>query len=292
MDIRLFLHRRPPSAHPAGWTLKPGAWVLVNSQSPHSQAQLMALRIAKVHIRRTRSAQFRIARGTTAHSSARQPSANPWLALVDQDRLLRQRALFAAQQGDFLFAIKAFNQLIERNSESAADYNNRGLVYFQCGQMSSALADYNYAIRLSPELANVYNNRANYYAALGDLSSAIEDYEQALRLDPMNVRAWVNQGITFREMELFEQAIENFDQALNINGQTGDQTMQQLLAGHIFAERGRTNHLAGDWNCAIMEYHRAIEALNAPDTSFDCQPDYLRHQLSQWLKELTQPSRG
>jgi tetratricopeptide (TPR) repeat protein len=286
MDIRLFLHRRPPSAHPAGWTLKPGAWVLVNSRSAYAQTQLMALRIAKAHIRRMRSAQFRTTRGSATQSSAlRQPSANPWLALVDQDRLLRQRALFAAQQGDFLFAIRAFNQLIERNADSAADYNNRGLVYFQFGQLASALADYNYAIRLSPELANVYNNRANYYAALGDLSSAIEDYEQALRLDPMNVRAWVNQGITFREMELF-------DQALNINGQTGDQMMQRLLAGHIFAERGRTNHLAGDWNCAIMEYHRAIEALNAPDTSFDCQPDYLRHQLGQWLKELTQPSRG
>jgi tetratricopeptide (TPR) repeat protein len=283
MDIRLFLHRRPPSTRPAGWTLQSGAWMLVTHQS--TEAQLIR-RLAKARIQRQRSAL------SPSASALRQPSANPWLALVDQDRLLRQRALFAAQQGDFLFAIKAFNQLIERNSDSAADYNNRGLVYFQCGQMASALADYNRAIRLSPELANVYNNRANYYAALGDLTSAIEDYEHALRLDPMNVRAWVNQGITFREMELFEQAIENFDQALNINGQTGDQMMQRLLSGHIFAERGRTNHLAGDWNCAIMEYHRAIEALNAPDTSFDCQPDYLRHQLGQWLKELTQPSRG
>jgi tetratricopeptide (TPR) repeat protein len=217
---------------------------------------------------------------------------NPWLAQADSDRLLRQRALYSAQMGDFDFALKAFNCLIARNPLSAADYNNRGLVHFQCGQLASSLADYNHAIKLDPNLANVYNNRANYYAALGELTLAIEDYDQAIRIDPMNVRAWVNQGITFREMELYEQAIENFSYALDINDQASDRSTQLILEGHIFAERGRSHHLAGDWNCAITQYHHAIDVLNAQADLSISTPFYLRQQLDDWLKELTLPLIG
>jgi tetratricopeptide (TPR) repeat protein len=222
----------------------------------------------------------------------RPQKADNWLAQEDSDRLLRQRALYAAQMGDFAFALQGFNCLIERNPQSAADYNNRGLVYFQSGQLASALADYNSAIAIDPNLANVYNNRANYYAALGELSLAIEDYDQAIRIDPMNVRAWINQGITFREMELYEQAIENFSYALDINQGGDNDTTRLILEGHIFAERGRCYHLAGDWNCAITEYHHALDLLERQQQMEISAPLYLRQQLEDWLKELTQPLIG
>jgi tetratricopeptide (TPR) repeat protein len=218
------------------------------------------------------------------------PPADPYLLPEDADRLLRQRALYAAQNGDCAFALRGFNHLIDRHPDNAADYNNRGLVYFQSGQLALALADYNYAIALEPNLANVYNNRANYYAALGELTLAIEDYDQAIRIDPMNVRAWINQGITFREMELYDQAIENFFYALDINEHSGDPVTQKMLEGHIFAERGHAYHLAGDWNCAIAEYHRALAILNDRDAFVEIgSSQHLQHQLEDWLRELTGP---
>jgi tetratricopeptide (TPR) repeat protein len=218
------------------------------------------------------------------------PPANPYLLQEDADRLLRQRSLYAAQNGDCAFALKGFNHLIDRQPDNAADYNNRGLVYFQSGQLAMALADYNYAIDLEPNLANVYNNRANYYAALGELTLAIEDYDQAIRIDPMNVRAWINQGITFREMELYDQAIENFFYALDINQHSGEPATQTMLEGHIFAERGHAYHLAGDWNCAIAEYHRALAILNDRDQFVEIgSSSHLQQQLEDWLQELTQP---
>jgi tetratricopeptide (TPR) repeat protein len=218
--------------------------------------------------------------------------SNDWLEPADRDRLLRQRALHAAQVGDFKFALQSFNRLLERNPASAADYNNRGLVHFQCGQLASALADYNQAIRHDPYLANVYNNRANYYAALGELHLSVEDYEEAIRLDPMNVRAWINQGITFREMDLYDQALQNFEQALQINRHTDGMENQLLLECHIHAEQGRTNHLAGDWNYAITEYHQAIDLLNAQADMELPVPHYLRQQIEAWLQELTQMAMG
>ncbi len=227
--------------------------------------------------------------------SLRQPRAprlaNCYLAQEDADRLLRQRALYAAQNGDCAFALKGFNHLIKHNPHSAADYNNRGLVYFQLGHLTEALADYSVAIRLDPNLANVYNNRANYYAALGEMMRAIEDYDQAIRIDPMNVRAWINQGITFREMELYEQAIENFSYALDINQHNDDVTSQKMLNGHILAERGHAHHLVGDWNCAIADYYRAHDILADQEIYTEIGPSFhLQQQLKAWLNELTQAS--
>ncbi|MBW4520869.1 MAG: tetratricopeptide repeat protein [Scytolyngbya sp. HA4215-MV1] len=196
---------------------------------------------------------------------------------------LRQRALMKAQQGHFAEAIAVFDRLITANPNSAIDYNNRGLVHFQSGQSESALLDYDRALQLNPRLANVYNNRANYYAAAGRLAEAIADYGMAIDLDPGNIRAWINQGITFRDLEMYEQAVENFDFALQFLLAT---TATSPLIGHLYAERGRTSHLLGDWNCAIADYCRALEKL--PEAAIDSADISLRLrlQVTNWLSEL------
>lgn len=195
----------------------------------------------------------------------------------EQNKLLRQQAIAAAQTGDYSSAVDILNLLIARNPESATDYNNRGLIHFQNGAYSQAIADYNRAIQLNPSLASVYNNRANYYAAQGQLAEAIADYDQAIDLDPSNIRAWINQGITFRDLEMYEQAIANFDIALYLGH----------LTEHVHAERGRAYHLAGDWNCAIADYHQALAQL----AQIDIAPVATRLQLQvqTWLDELLGP---
>lgn len=195
------------------------------------------------------------------------------------DSYLRSWASTMAQQGDYREAIALLNQLIERHPDHAIDYNNRGLVYFQSGQTGLAIADYNTALQLNPQLASAYNNRANYYAACGQLSMAILDYDEAIDLNPSYVRARLNRGITLRDLKEYEQAIENFDIALLL-GQ---------LEGHIYAERGRTYHLWGDWNCAIADYRRALTYL--PDKSdFSSDPaTRLRLQVEAWLNQLLSP---
>lgn len=217
--------------------------------------------------------------------SAPQPCRQRFALDTASDRDLRQQALAMAQQGHYLEAIALFDWLIEINPKSAIDYNNRGLVYFQWGELDKALADYNHAIRLNPRLANVYNNRANYYAAQGDLVEAIADYDTALDLDPANLRAWLNQGITFRDLELYDRAIENFELALQLLELS---TPSPTLAGHLYAERGRAHHLAGDWNCAIADYRRALTKLPLPSTAAGA-TKRLRLQTERWLSSLVRP---
>lgn len=211
----------------------------------------------------------------TAKSVAQQENDKWQQELLESASYLRAWASEKAQQGSYGEAIALLNQLLNRNPQNAIDYNNRGLVYFQARQFDQAIADYNKALELNPRLAKAYNNRANYYAATGDLVAALADYDQALDFNPSYVRAWLNRGITLRDLERYPEAIENFDIALLL-GQ---------LEGHIYAERGRTYHLWGDWNCCIADYRRALTLLPEHSTSTD-PANRLRVQVETWLNEL------
>ena len=209
------------------------------------------------------------------------------LAQADLDYLLRQQSLFSAQRGSFTVALEGMDLLIDRYPESAPDFNNRGLVHFQAGHWTEAIADYDRAIHLDEGLANAHNNRANYYAAKGDLFAAVADYQTAIEIDPSNVRAWINQGITFRELDMHVAALDNFEEALGLVAQEEDETQYIFLSAHIFAERGRTHHLFGDWNCALSDYYEAIAHLNHDSQTIAYPP--LWWQIDTWLSELLQP---
>jgi tetratricopeptide (TPR) repeat protein len=209
-------------------------------------------------------------------STVRRKPAFSEVTRSDEDILLRQQALTEAQQGNYTKAVLLFSQLIERSPDNAQDYNNRGLVYFQSGQMEKAIADYNKALELNPCLDSVYNNRANYYAARGQLLEAILDYDIAIDLNPSNIRAWINQGITFRDLQMYERAIESFDLALCFG----------RLEGYIYAQRGRTYHIWGDWNCAMADYNRAIDYLPISDNLTNDPASRLRFQVEIWVDEL------
>ncbi len=232
----------------------------------------------------------RIAWAARTVARSRKSSPMSRLEQADVDRLLRQQSLFCAQRGDFSTALSGLNLLLSRYPHSAADYNNRGLVYFQSGKWDLALCDYDKALALDDTLANAYNNRANYYAAQGDLFVAMADYQTAIELDSSNIRAWINQGITFRELDMYIPALDNFEEALDLNDQEPDPGVYIFLSAHIYAERGRTNHLLGDWNCAMTDYYEAIAYLNHESQGHTYPP--LWWQVDGWLGELMEIQKG
>lgn len=202
---------------------------------------------------------------------------------------LRQQAMDQAQQGNLVEAIWLFTKLIEYNPCSASNFNNRGLLHFQCGDYEQALIDYHSALLLNPRLAKVYNNRANCYALMGDLKAAIADYERAIDLDPTDIRARLNQGITFRQLGLYEEATEILDLALQCSqflSTTDIIGVPASLEGHLYAERGRALHLAGDWNYAIADYQRALARLPLSSSNIAAR---LRQQIKIWMSDLLNP---
>jgi tetratricopeptide (TPR) repeat protein len=77
-----------------------------------------------------------------------------------------------------------------------------------------------------------------------------------------------------RELGLYERAIDNFDFAEKLGS----------LKGHIWAERGRTYHLMGEWNCAVADYQRAKIQLREATAD----PGSLE-RLETWLSDLFKP---
>lgn len=216
------------------------------------------------------------------------------LSLAEQEALLRQKALYEIKQGNYIAAIDLFSLLIERNPQNVTAYNNRGLLYVQNGQFSDALADYNEALQLNPRLAKIYNNRANCYASMGRPMEALFDYEMALDLNPANIHARINQGITFRELDMYEHAIETFDLALQFDemGNVRSVDPTTSIAGHIYAQRGRTSHLSGDWNYAVADYRRSLLVLSPSNTTLLDVSKRLRTQVKHWLSELLHPEHS
>lgn len=195
---------------------------------------------------------------------------------LDGISLLRRRALREARRQHFSYALSILNRLLLRQPDSATDYSNRGLVHFWNNQPQQALADYNRALTLNPNLASAYNNRANYFASQGALEAAIADYDRAIDLNPLNPRARINRAVTLRELQRYDAALDALDEAL----------LFRRLTGHIYAERGRTYHLRGDWNCAIADYGRALEALAAMETEAVAVANAKYQQVKGWLQQL------
>ena len=197
------------------------------------------------------------------------------IASLHTEQQLRSSIRAKASLGEYAVAIALLDELIALRPDSAANYNNRGLMHFRNNQIIEALGDLSLALEINPYLDSAYNNRANCHAAQGNLAEAIADYDLALDLNPANLRAWINQGIAFRELELYDFGIENFDIALIL----GD-----ALQARIYAERGRTYHLYGDWNCAVSDYQQAlyIMAIESETAS------YIR-KVQSWLDKLLSP---
>jgi len=235
-----------------------------------------------------------ILRATNSSTGASlQPQPEMELSQSDREMLLRQQAMDKAQQGDLSTAIHLFSQLIRCNPYSASNFNNRGLLFSQNGQLQEALLDYHQALELNPRLGKVYNNRANCYAALGRLADAIDDYETAIDLDPTDMRARLNLGITLRQLGHYNEAIETFEMTLQCQQflNTMDAvSVSSAIEGHLYAERGRTYHLMGDWNCAVGDYQRALTYLPIARSAIDVSYR-LRVQVRNWLNELLSPLR-
>ncbi|MBE7384577.1 MAG: tetratricopeptide repeat protein [Leptolyngbya sp. SIO1E4] len=189
---------------------------------------------------------------------------------------MRQRALSAARRKEYVYAIAVLNQLLATYPSNAADYSNRGLLHLWNNEPRKALLDFNRAIALDPSLASSYNNRANYYAAQGAKESAIEDYDRAIDLNPFHVRARINRAVTLRELRRYDAALDGFEEALAF----------RQFAGEIYAERGRTYHLRGDWNGAIADYRRALKVLPAPADTQAPTVHPRWQQIVAWLNQL------
>lgn len=82
--------------------------------------------------------------------------------------------------------IKEYLQDIEFDSDSAQEYNARGLAKINQGNSLSAITDFSKAIYLDPKYAESYFNRGNAKYEHWDYYEAKNDYLKAVKFEPNN----------------------------------------------------------------------------------------------------------
>jgi tetratricopeptide (TPR) repeat protein len=133
---------------------------------------------------------------------------------------------------------------------TAADYNLRGLRFYERERYSDAITDYTEAIRLQKDFGAAYLNRGLAFLGKGDLDTAIADLTKALQLDPGDAVALQNRGRAYARKGDAERALPDFTRAIQINP-------KYALA---YNNRGVLYHDQNELTRALADYTSAIEA--------------------------------
>ena len=178
------------------------------------------------------------------------------------------------EKGNYLEAIKHYDNGVKSTPDDACLFNNRGLAYYSLEQYDKAVADYNRAIELKADFADAYYNRGLAYFRKGSYynfeprKKAISDFTKAIEFKPNFVDAYYNRAVTHTEqihyhhkyatippkfpaedMKRYNQALTDYNKVLFLD------------SSYVLAHNGLGNlfYRHGDWSLATEEYNRALE---------------------------------
>lgn len=162
-----------------------------------------------------------------------------------------ERANFLVSRREYGQAIKFYTEALEKKSDFADAYNNRGLARQQLNEWQAARKDFDLALENDPEYHEAYYNRARAQFELGEANAGLADlqriesiyqdsaffhvtrgnllainqnrsaayaaYGRALQLEPQNPEALVNRGVLYFQDRRYPQARLDFEQSLRID---------------------------------------------------------------------------
>lgn len=110
---------------------------------------------------------------------------------------------------EYMEAIVAFNQAIEKDSQSFQAYYMRGNIKQKFADIHGAMKDYNNAIDANDAFAEAYFERGNLKYILQDYYGAINDYSKAIELNENNLDAYYKRGQAKQQLEAYQDAIND-----------------------------------------------------------------------------------
>ena len=170
-------------------------------------------------------------------------------------------------RGKILFYSKA----IDKDSNYAEAYNNRGNAYYDRKEYELALKDYNKAISIRHDYAEAYNNRARLYYKNEDYEKSLRDLDKVIELDPNEYYPYYNRGRIYYFKNDDDQAIINFDKAIEFKDDYADS----------YFNRGNVYFRKKNYEAAINDFTKTI-ALKPKDSAayynrgyaYDLRKDY------------------
>jgi uncharacterized caspase-like protein len=106
-----------------------------------------------------------------------------------------KRGVLYAKNGDYLLAIKDFNEVLRVRPDSADALNNRCWVRAMLDEIQTALRDCDEALRLRPRFANALDSRGLLKLKNGQPSSALSDYNASLQINGKQASSLYGRGI-------------------------------------------------------------------------------------------------
>jgi protein O-GlcNAc transferase len=133
------------------------------------------------------------------------------------DKILSNKGVELAKQGEFAQAATYFQQAIALNPTEAEFHNNLGITLIEQGKPTEAIACYQQALTLNPNYAQAYYNLGNTFKEQGQFEQAAEAYQQAINLNPNIASIHLNLGNVYQERGQFTQAITCYQRALTLS---------------------------------------------------------------------------
>ena len=166
----------------------------------------------------------------------------------------KNRGIAHGTRGDYDLAIEDFGQALILKPDDASAFNSRGIAYGTKGDNDRAIQNFDQAIRLQPGFADALNNRGSAYDNKGDFEHGIADFNEAIRLNPGYALAFKNRAMAYYLTEDYDRSIQDCDQAIRLT--PADAT--------LFRRRGSVYWGKKDYSKALEDYDRAVR-LNPKD---------------------------
>ena len=88
------------------------------------------------------------------------------------------------QYGDYNYALKVFNNVIDSDPEWSEAWNKRATVYFLMSQFTDSLSDIDRVLSIEPRHFGALSGQARIYINLKKYEKAIKSIEEALKFHP------------------------------------------------------------------------------------------------------------
>jgi tetratricopeptide (TPR) repeat protein len=140
-----------------------------------------------------------------------------WFEAIQIDDNLFYRYQFAlckALQSKYDEAIEIYFDIIEKNDEFVAAYQQLGIVYYLQKNFGFARKYLQRALGLEPENGDTRYHLGLVYLALNENQKAITEFERVLLFDPENIKVKVDLGILYMGATDYNNALDLFTDVL------------------------------------------------------------------------------
>jgi len=178
-------------------------------------------------------------------------------------------------QGNFVEAIKAYDNATKLDPDYVWPWNNKGWALMEMENYEEALKCFDEAIRLDPKLAVAWNNKGWALIKQKNYDKALKCIEKAIELDPDYAWAWNNKGWALIEMKNYDEALKCIEKAIELDPQNA-----YAWANKNLALKGVGNITGADMAFAKAKELGYGSSLSCVDvtggtTPPGCQPSYM-----------------